>query len=103
MLSDEADFERHLRENQRLVYRVAYGVLGNAADAEEVAQDVFLRAYHKFSGLRDREKFRAWAARMTWRLALNRQRGMVRRLRRDTAWAAAAAPVVANPEAVAGG
>lgn len=99
---DDTDFERQLRENQRLVYQLAYGVLGNPADAEEVAQDVFLRAYRKFSSLRDREKFKAWVARMTWRLALNRQRGMARSLRRDTAWAALA-PVAAHPETAAGG
>ncbi len=99
---DDTDFERQLRENQRLVYQLAYGVSGNAADAEEVAQDVFLRAYRKFSSLRDRERFRAWVARMTWRLALNRQRGMARSLRRDAAWAALA-PVAALPETVAGG
>lgn len=99
---DQADFERHLRENQRLVYQIAYGVLGNRADAEEVAQDAFLRAYRRFSSLRDPQRFKAWVARITWRLALNRQRGMARALRRETAWAAMA-PAVAHPETAAGG
>ena len=34
--------------------------------------------------LRDRERFRAWLVRMTWRLALDRQRGDRRRLARET-------------------
>jgi RNA polymerase sigma-70 factor, ECF subfamily len=80
------DFERRLRECHRLVYQVAYGVLGNRADAEEVAQDVFFRAYRKLKSLRDREKFRAWVARMSFRLALNRQRASLRARRRDTSW-----------------
>jgi DNA-directed RNA polymerase specialized sigma24 family protein len=42
---EDSDFERLMRESYRLVYQVAYSVLGNAADAEEVAQDTFLTAY----------------------------------------------------------
>jgi RNA polymerase sigma-70 factor (ECF subfamily) len=83
---DRGDFERRLRECQRLVYQVAFGVLADAADAEEVTQDVFLRAYSKLASLRDARKFRAWVARMSWRLALNRQRASARARRRDTSW-----------------
>ena len=79
-------FERLLRETHRTVFQVAYAVLANAADAEEVTQDAFLRAYQKFSTLRDPQKFRAWVARMSWRLALNRRRANFRALRRDGAW-----------------
>ena len=75
-------------ENQRRVFQIAYGVLGNRADAEEVAQEAFLQAYRKFHSLRDPEKFRAWVNRITFRLALNRQRGLRRRLDRDAAWQA---------------
>jgi RNA polymerase sigma-70 factor (ECF subfamily) len=37
------DFERIYREYSPLVYRTAYGVLGNSQDAEEVLQTIFLR------------------------------------------------------------
>ena len=84
-----------------MVYQVAFGVLADAADAEEVAQDVFLRAYCKFSSLRDPEKFRAWVARMSWRLALNRQRASLRARRRDTAWLESAAPRPGSVETLA--
>jgi DNA-directed RNA polymerase specialized sigma24 family protein len=50
---ENTDFERLMRESYRLVYQVAYSVLGNAADSEEVAQDAFLNAYRKFDSLRD--------------------------------------------------
>ncbi len=83
---DRADFERRLRETQRLVFRVAYSVLLNAADAEEVTQDVFLRAYRKLSSLRDPKKFRPWVMRISWRLALNRLRASERARRRETLW-----------------
>ena len=83
---DLADFERLLRDTHRTVFQVAYAVLANPADAEEVTQDAFLRAYQKFSSLRDPQKFRAWVARMSWRLALNRRRSNFRALRRDGSW-----------------
>jgi RNA polymerase sigma-70 factor, ECF subfamily len=80
------EFERRLGETQRVVYQIAYGVLGNEADAEDVSQDVFLRAYRKLGGLRDPERFRAWVARMSRRLALNHQRAAGRAQRRDNSW-----------------
>lgn len=84
----EAGFGACIDENQRRVFQIAYGVLGNPADAEDVAQEVFLRAYQKFESLREAEKFRAWVNRIAFRLALNRQRGRRRRLTRETAWQA---------------
>ena len=69
-----------------MVYRIAHSVVGNAADAEEVTQEVFLRAYRKLGSLREPEKFRGWVARMSWRLAINHNRGEGRAQRRDTAW-----------------
>jgi RNA polymerase sigma-70 factor (ECF subfamily) len=82
----EAGFGGRVAENQRRVFQIAYGVLGNAADAEDVAQEVFLRAYEKIDALREAEKFRAWVNRIAFRLALNRQRGQRRRVSRETAW-----------------
>src|SRR6266404_9794648 len=97
-----AQFERLLRETHRIVYRVAYTVLTNAADAEEVTQDAFLRAYRKFSSLRDPQRFRAWVARTSWRLALNRRRGDLRAAQRDGAWLNSR-PAASNPESEAAG
>jgi RNA polymerase sigma-70 factor (ECF subfamily) len=85
---ENRDFERLMRESYRLVYQVAYSVLANAADAEEVAQDTFLKAYRRFGSLRDGDKFRPWVARASWRLALNYRRGARRAMGRDGAWLA---------------
>jgi RNA polymerase sigma-70 factor (ECF subfamily) len=81
-----AGFGERIAENQRRVFQIAYSVLGNSADAEDVAQEAFLRAYQKFASLREAEKFRAWVNRIVFRLALNRRRGYRRRLVRDSAW-----------------
>jgi RNA polymerase sigma-70 factor (ECF subfamily) len=83
---DFEGFGERIAENQRRVFQIAYSALGNSADAEDAAQEAFLRAYQKFDSLRDAEKFRGWVNRIVFRLALNRRRGHGRRLTRDTAW-----------------
>src|SRR5437762_6772653 len=79
----EAEFEARLVESSTLAFRVAYGVLRHRQDAEDVAQEAFVKAYRSFRELRDRERFRAWLVRMTWRLAIDRQRNDRRRIARE--------------------
>jgi RNA polymerase sigma-70 factor (ECF subfamily) len=84
--ADEAlarEFEARLADSSALAFRVAYSVLRHQQDAEDVAQDAFARAHRKFADLRDRDRFRAWLVRMTWRLALDHRRGERRRLARE--------------------
>ena len=78
-----ADFEQRLRECGTLAFRVAYSVLRDKPDAEDVAQDALVKAYRSFNQLRDRERFRAWLVRTTWRLALDKRRGDKRRVLRE--------------------
>ena len=77
------EFETRLVESSTLAFRVAFSVLRQREDAEDVAQEAFAKAYRSFEQLRDRERFRAWLVRMTWRLALDRQRANRRRLARE--------------------
>src|SRR5258707_6683358 len=88
----EREFEARLVESSTLAFRVAYGVLRHRQDAEDVAQEAFVKAYRSFSQLRDRERFRAWLVRITWRLALDRQRGDRRRAARETVTPTVTAP-----------
>jgi RNA polymerase sigma-70 factor (ECF subfamily) len=81
------EFEDRLAECGPLAYRVARGVLRNTADAEDVAQEALLRAYRRFDRLRDRNRFRGWLVRITFRLALDRARSAKRREQRETLWA----------------
>jgi RNA polymerase sigma-70 factor (ECF subfamily) len=86
-VADELDreFERLLVESSTLAFRVAYGVLRQREDAEDVAQEAFIKAHRSFRRLRDRGRFRSWLVRLTWRLAIDRQRANRRRSNRDTA------------------
>lgn len=79
----EREFEVRLVESSTLAFRVAFGVLRQREDAEEVAQEAFAKAYRCFHELRDRTRFRAWLVRMTWRLAIDRRRADRRRLARE--------------------
>jgi RNA polymerase sigma-70 factor (ECF subfamily) len=81
-----ADFEARLIECGPLAFRVARGVLRNTADAEDVAQEALLRAYRRFDRLRDRNRFRGWLVRITFRLAIDRARSAKRREVRETEW-----------------
>src|SRR4030095_4344807 len=77
------EFEARLVDSSRLAFRVAFSVLRQREDAEDVAQEAFAKAYRSFRQLRDRRRFRAWLVRMTWRMALDRQRANRRRLARE--------------------
>ena len=81
------EFEQRLEECGTLAFRVARGVLRNAADAEDVAQEAILRSYRRFARLRDPSRFRAWLVRISFRLALDHGRSARRRELRETAWA----------------
>jgi RNA polymerase sigma-70 factor (ECF subfamily) len=78
------EFEARLVESSRLAFRIAFSVLRQREDAEDVAQEAFVKAHARFHQLRDRGRFRSWIVRMTWRLALNRRRSDRRRVARES-------------------
>jgi RNA polymerase sigma-70 factor (ECF subfamily) len=99
----EREFETRMTETSMLAFRVAYSVLRNREDAEDVAQSAFINAYRHFRRLRDRDRFGAWLVRITWRLAINRTRADRRRIAREEAppdpqHAATAEDMVASSE-----
>ena len=98
----EREFERRLADCSALAYRVALGVLHSPADAEEVAQEAFVRAYRHFAQLRELQRFQAWLVRVTWRLAIDRQRSAARRDRREQAATANSLPPLSVEETVFG-
>jgi RNA polymerase sigma-70 factor, ECF subfamily len=56
---------------RNFVYRTVYGILRNAADAEDVTQETFIKVYQSLKGLRQPETFPTWLARTAVRTALN--------------------------------
>ena len=77
-------FERMVNEHQHRVFALSLALTGNRHDAEEVAQDTFLRAYRAlgtYSPDRIRElKQKAWLHRIALNVVRNRVRGARPRL-----------------------
>lgn len=96
----DAEFERLLVESSTLAFRVAYGVLRQREDAEDIAQEAFIKAHRNFRRLRDRTRFRSWLVRLTWRLAIDRQRANRRRSNRDTEHGRLSLPVITADSAI---
>lgn len=70
---DEAEFAGLVERQWRFAYKVAWAVLRQAEDAEDAAQEMFLRVFRTqaWRGLRDE---RAFVARAAWRTAVDRLR-----------------------------
>ena len=79
----EHEFEASLAEWSRLAFRVAFSVLRQREDAEDVAQDALTKAHRQLGQVRDRERLRAWLVRMAWRMAIDRRGSDLRRLARE--------------------
>src|SRR5271170_5434128 len=56
------------------VYNLVYGILGDAADAADVTQEVFLRAFRGIHGFRRGSSLKTWLYRISVRQALNHRR-----------------------------
>ncbi len=67
---EEAEFTALVQRQSRFVFRVAYAVLLNAHDAEDVVQETFLKLYRN-RGWQDLENERAFLARVAWRIAVD--------------------------------
>ncbi len=61
-------------EHSALLFRVAFSVLRNASDAEDVVQETFLRVLKHQRKLATIEDPRVWLIRIAWNLALDRKR-----------------------------
>jgi len=73
--SYEALVQRHMER----VYRIAYRVVGNKEDAEDIAQDVFLKVYHGLKTFEQQASFSTWLYRITTNSALDSLEKMRRR------------------------
>ena len=69
---DARAFEEMVIRYQHRVFGVALRMLGRRAEAEEVAQEAFLRAHRSVGGFRGDAKLSTWLYAITSRLCLNR-------------------------------
>lgn len=75
---DSAAWEALMHRYQQPAFRLAYLILGDAADAEDVAQEAFIRAYFALEKFDDARPLQPWLLQIVRNLARNRQRGLSR-------------------------
>jgi RNA polymerase sigma-70 factor, ECF subfamily len=74
-------YEEIVRMHQTIAFRTAWVITGSAADAEEVAQDAFVKAHAALPRFRERAPFRPWLLTIVANEARNRVRAAGRRER----------------------
>ena len=70
-MTDAQEFETFMRNHQDMVFSTAMRLLANQAEAEDVAQDVFLKAYERFGELRGSKTAGGWLKTVATNLSLN--------------------------------
>src|SRR6266581_5408263 len=68
---DSQQFEAFMRAYQNMVFTTAVRLLGSEAEAEDVSQEVFLKAYERYAELKDSPTVGGWLKTVTRNLCLN--------------------------------
>src|SRR5687768_10473305 len=74
-------FNELMNESYRKVYNMAYRLAGNRADAEDLTQEAFYRAYRSFADYEGDRPFENWIFRIVTRLFLDLLRNRRRRIK----------------------
>lgn len=75
---DAAAYEQLVRQHQEAVFRLAYLFLGSADDADDTAQEVFIRAHRALDRFDESRPLRPWLMAITANAARNRRRSLRR-------------------------
>lgn len=79
---DSGAFDQLVIRHQAAAYRAAMAALRSPQDAEEAAQDAFVRAWARLDRFRGEASFRTWLLTIAWNCALSRRRSLGRWWRR---------------------
>lgn len=75
-------FEELVNRHRAAVYQMARAVTGSHADADDAAQETFIRAYRSLGSYDSRRPFRPWLRKITYNTSLNILRTATNRARR---------------------
>jgi RNA polymerase sigma-70 factor, ECF subfamily len=70
-MAEDEDFEMFIRSYQNMVFSVSARIVGNLADAEDITQEVFIKAYARFNQLRKSETVGGWLKTVATNLSIN--------------------------------
>ncbi|HEY4417018.1 MAG TPA: RNA polymerase sigma factor [Verrucomicrobiae bacterium] len=74
-----AAFELLVRTHQRMIHSLTFRMTGSLADAEDLAQETFIRAYEQIGNFRGTSKFSTWLYRIAFNTCLNWRQSEARR------------------------
>ena len=80
---DEHAFRELIDDHRDRVFNITYRMLGNRAEAEDVAQEVFITVFKTIESFREESKFSTWLYRVTVNHCKNRIKYLARRHDRD--------------------
>ena len=98
---DQQAFAEIVRATQTQVYNLAFQILRNPQEAEDLAQQAYLRAWRALPGFRGEAKFTTWLYRITTNVCLNRRRQLGRTVDLDDTGLAMLPDPRPQPEATA--
>ena len=79
---DETAFRQLISDHQNMVINTCYGMLQNKEDAEDVAQEVFVKVYESIGSFRSESRLSTWI----YRIAVNQCLNMIRKNRFKNLW-----------------
>ncbi len=76
---DHYAFDSLVRMHDKRVLQIAYSMLNNREDAEDVYQEAFMRAFSGLSGFRFESSFHSWLGRIVVNLSINKRKQRTRK------------------------
>jgi RNA polymerase sigma-70 factor, ECF subfamily len=83
---DHEAFEALIKRHQRMIHALAFRMTGSLADAEDLAQEVFIQAFRQLDSYRAEARFSSWLYRIAINLCLNWQARRARQQRLHDEW-----------------
>lgn len=78
---DQDAYNQLVQRHQAIAFRTAYLIAGNSSDAEDAAQEAFVKAYYALGRFRSQAAFRPWLLAIVANEARNRRRSTARAAR----------------------
>lgn len=84
---DHAAFENLVRGHQQMIHSMAYRMTGSMTDADDLAQEAFIRAFQQIDSYRGEARFSSWLCRIVMNTCLNWRQREARRAEVHREWA----------------
>jgi RNA polymerase sigma factor (sigma-70 family) len=81
LAGDVSSFEELVKKYQDMVFTMTMRILQNHEDAEEVAQDVFIKVYNSLRSFQQKSNFKTWLFRIVYNESINRLRTIKNRIK----------------------